>query len=123
MSRLITQLRAQRQSWVDLAPGKRVQIIRPAESQISEFLRTTGNGRSLVVELAQVCKYTVGWDGITEADLLGAAVGACDPVPFDSELWAEVVADRSEWLNRVAIGLSESITNYFNKKAEAEKNL
>lgn len=122
MSRLITQLRAQRQSWVDLAPGKRVQIIRPAESEIGEFLRNEDGARAMVAELAQVCKFATGWEGITEADLLGAGVGSSDAVPFAADLWAEVVADRSDWLKAVAAALLDSIVKHFEAKAQAEKN-
>jgi hypothetical protein len=122
MIKLITQLRAQRQTWVDLAPGKRVQIIRPAESEIGDFFRVTNGDRSMVCGLDQVAKFVTGWDGITEADLLGAAVGASDAVPFDAALWAEVVADRSDWLKLVAAALLDAIVRHFDQKAEAEKN-
>lgn len=122
MSRLIEALRAQRQSWVDVDEGKRVQIIRPAESEIGEFLHGSGKGRTMGAELPQVIKFVTGWEGITEADLLGESVGASDPVPFDSELWGEVVKDRAEWLKKVGSALIETIVKHFEKKAEAEKN-
>lgn len=122
MSRLIEALRAQRQSWVDVEEGKRVQIIRPSESEVGEFLRGSGKSRSMGAELPQVIKYVTGWDGITEADLLGAAVGSSDLAPFDSELWAEVVKDRAEWLKKVSAALLAAIVKHFEQKAEAEKN-
>ena len=121
MSRLINQLRAQRQSWVELEPGKRVQIMRPPESEINAFMRIDGASRAMVASLAQVSKYVTGWEGITEADLLGAS-GASDPVPFDAELWGEVVADRGDWLKIVAAALLASIVKHFDQKAAAEKN-
>jgi hypothetical protein len=123
MQRLITQLRAQRQSWVELEPGKQVQIIRPPEVDISAFLGGgAGGGRAISVGLAQVCQYVTGWQGVTEADLLGAAVGSSDAVPFDSALWAEVVADRGDWLNTVAQALLAAIVQHFEAKAAVEKN-
>ena len=118
---LIARLRVARQLWIDLEPGKRVQIIRPTESDIGEFLRGENGGRAMVADLAQVRKYVTGWEGITEADLLGAS-GASDPVPFDAELWGEVVADRGDWLKIVAAALLASIVKHFDQKAAAEKN-
>ena len=122
MSRLINQLRAQRQSWVDLEPGKRVQIMRPPESEIGAFLRVENGRKSMMADLDQVVKFTTGWEGITEADLLGASVGASDAVPFDPALWAEVVADRGDWLKAVAQALLDAIVKHFDEKAQAEKN-
>jgi hypothetical protein len=122
MSRLIKQLRAQRQSWVDLEPGKRVQIIRPAEIEVQQFFRMEGGLRTMAAELPQVTKFVTDWAGITEADLLGAAVGASDAVPFDADLWAEVVADRSAWLKTVSSALIDAIVKHFESKAQAEKN-
>ena len=122
MSRLIDQLRAQRKTWVDLEPGKRVQIMRPPESEIGKFLHFEDGQKHMRAELDQVVKYVTGWDGITEADLLGAAVGASDAVPFDAVLWAEVVADRGDWLKLVAQALLDAIVKHFEAKAQAEKN-
>lgn len=122
MSRLIDQLRAQRKTWVDLEPGKRVQIMRPPESEIGKFLHLEDGQKHMRAELDQVVKYVTGWDGITEADLLGAAVGASDAVLFDAVLWAEVVADRGDWLKLVAQALLDAIVKHFEAKAQAEKN-
>ena len=119
---VINKLRAARQSWVELEPGKRVQIIRPPESEIGDFLRDDAGFRSMVAELSQVQKYVGGWEGITEVDLLGAAVGASDPVPFAPELWNEIVADRGDWIKLVAAGLLDAIVKHFEKKAAAAKN-
>lgn len=122
MSRLIDQLLAQRKSWVDIAPGKRVQIIRPPESDIGDFLKEDGSHRSMLVRLDHVQKYTTGWEGFTEADLLGSAVGASDPVPFDPELWAIVVADNNDWIKRVSAALLKTIVDHFSNRVAAEKN-
>jgi hypothetical protein len=121
--RLITQLRAQRQSWVELEPGKQVQIMRPAETDIGGLLRAEGGaGRSLQVGLPEVSRFVTGWQGITEADLLGPTVGASDLVPFDAALWAEVVADRADWLGTVAAALLAAVVKHFEAKEAAEKN-
>ncbi len=122
MSRLINQLRAQRLSWVDVAPGKRVQIMRPPESEIGAFLRVEDGRKSMIAELDQVVKFTAGWDGITEADILGASVGGSDAVAFEADLWREMVADRGDWLKVVAQALLDAIVKHFESKAQAEKN-
>lgn len=120
--RLIDQLLSQRKSWVEVAPGKRVQIIRPPESDIGAFIRIDGAGRSMVLDLAHVTQYVCGWDGFTEADLLGSAVGASDVVPFDAALWAVVVTDRADWIQAVAAALIAAIVKHFEQKDTAEKN-
>lgn len=122
MNQLIKQLRAQRQSWVDLEAGKRVQIIRPTESEFPSFLSGEGDQRRIAVSIEQVGKYVTGWDGFSEADFLGAAVGASDPLPFDAELWAEVVADRSPWVATVSTALLTAMTDHFQQKAKVSKN-
>jgi hypothetical protein len=119
---LIAKLRVARQSWVELDPAKphqRVQIIRPPESEIGNFADTVGRG--LVANLGKVCQYVTGWEGFTEADLVGAA-GSGDVVPFDAALWAEVVADRGDWLNLVAARLLDVIVTHVESKAKAAKN-
>lgn len=122
MSGVIQRLRAQRQSWVDIEPGKRIQIMRPPENDFPAFLSGEGETRRVSANLEQVCKYVVGWDGISEADLLGAAVGSSDPLAFDSALWAEVVADKADWFNAVASALVTAMVQHFEKKAEVSKN-
>lgn len=122
MNKLVKQLRAQRQSWVDLEPGKRVQIIRPAESEFSSFLSGDGADRRIAVGLEHVGKYVTDWEGVTEAELLGAAVGSSDAVAFDASLWLEVAADRSPWFLAVSTAIMKSMTDHFEKKAEVSKN-
>lgn len=118
---LIARMRAQRQSWVNVAPGKRIQIIRPHESALGEFL-APGSGNGLQADLAHVVKYTTDWEGITEADLLGATVGAADAIPFNAELWAETCADRTDWIRAVAAQLLDAIVAHQQAKADAAKN-
>jgi hypothetical protein len=43
-------------------------------------------------------------------------------VPFDAALWAEVVADRGDWLNLVAARLLDVIVTHVESKAKAAKN-
>lgn len=121
IDRLIAQMRDQRKSWVELepatatAPAKRVQIIRPAESDLAGMIApaedpgVSDGGVSIRVDMAEVKRFTVGWDGITEADLVGAA-GSADALDFSADLWAEVVADRVAWKVKVARAILGAIT-------------
>ena len=97
---LVARLREQRMKWVDLADedGKRVRIIRPTETELGSLFK----GGQLSIGLEEVKRFVVDWEGITEADLLGPAIGAADAVPFDAALWAEVVADKVRWVRQLA---------------------
>lgn len=125
---IINKLRAARQSWVDLEPDqegskKRARIMRPAETEIGEFLqRDPDGGLRLVADVPQCKRFVVDWEGITEADLLGAAVGSSDPLAFAPELWAEVCADRADWCRAVSVGLVTAITAHTESKDAAAKN-
>lgn len=119
---LIAQLRAARESWVDLGGGKAVRIRRPAEAEFSALVHTVGGVRQLRIELAEVCRYVTGWRGFTEADLLGAGIGNSDVLPFDAEVWAEVVADHTEWLAPTAEALLHAITSHAERTQAAAGN-
>lgn len=122
---LLQTMRAQRSVWVDLEPGKRVQVIRPREAEVAEsFLKPSsrkGVGYTLSADLPEVRRFTVGWEGFTEADLIGAA-GGSSPVPFHADVWSEVVTDRLDWSRIVAEKLVRLIADHQSAKAEAEKN-
>lgn len=112
---------AARQSWVELEPGKRVRILRPAEAEIGDFYTKPDQSE---VERALMCarKYVTGWEGITEADLLGASQAGADALPFDSALWAEVVKDRVGWLGIVHAALTDAYKAHEAAKAADAKN-
>lgn len=117
------QLRAARQKWVEVAPGKSVQILRPAEAELAQFLADGAEGgRNLSVEVVHVQRFVTDWRGITEADLLGGALASDTPAPFDAALWADVVADRTDWRNTVAQALLDAIVAHFDARAAVAKN-
>lgn len=116
---IIKRLREARMWWLELEPGKRVRLIRPSEVEVAQHLFQDGK---LAVGIDAVKRFSVDWDGFTEADLLGAAIGSVDPLPFEAALWAEVVADRSEWVSKVASAILEAAVRHHAEKAEAEKN-
>lgn len=119
-------LRKRREKWVDTDEGKRVQFRRPTESEMGAHLEVRGQGESAtstwVIRNDDVFKYVVGWEGYTEADILGAAVGASDPLPFDADLFREFALDNVDLLGKVAKGILDSILAYISEKAAVAKN-
>ena len=119
-AQLIKRLREQRMQWVDLdLPGKRVRLIRPTEIEIGLYFVKDG---SVSVGVAEVERFTVDWEGFTEADLLGAAVGSSDAVPFSQALWAEVISDRSGWVRQLATELLDIVVKHGAEKKVDAKN-
>lgn len=116
---LVKRLREQRMSWVEVAPGKNVQIIRPTEIDMSRYLVKDGE---VSVGYDEVKRFTVGWKGFTEADVLGAAVGASSEVAFTDELWAAVVADHVAWVRTVAQAILDAVIAYRNTLEADTKN-
>lgn len=112
---LIEQLRAQRTGRVEVSPGKFLLVRRPLEAtEMPRFFREP----TPALFIGQV----TGWDGITQADLLGAAVGASDPAVYTPELAAEALADHGDWLSKVADWLAHSIQQHIESKAATAKN-
>lgn len=107
-----------RESWVEVEPGKEVCIRRPAETEIRKFVRD----RSLFAGLEHAREFVFGWRGITEADLLGEAIGSDQPAEFSRELWTVVIDDRLAWLEKIAEALIQAIVSHNLAKTEDEKN-
>ena len=125
--RLIEQMRAQRLSWVELEPAsagqpaRRVQITRPPENDVASFITTTDGRFTLEASVTHVSKYVVGWDGITEADLIGPA-GSAEPAPFTPALWAIVVEDKLGWMRAIGRALLDAIVAHQAAQKADEKN-
>lgn len=111
---LVQQLRSQRESWAEVAPGKRIKVRRPQEAQMFRF--RGGISAALAVE------FVVGWEGITEADLLGEAIASQTPAVFTPELASETLLDRMDWVEKVSAELKRAIEVHLAAKAEATKN-
>ena len=111
---LIARMEEQRTRWATLPDGKRVQFRRPLETELSKF--RSG------VDIEHLCEYVCGWDGFTEADLLGPAIGASDAVAFTPKLWARLVRDRIDYVQPVAQAMVAAITEHLASKAATAKN-
>lgn len=104
-----------RQSWVALPDyGAEVRIVRPPEAQFGKFV----NG----IDVEHVCAHVDGWRKFTEATLLGASVGADDPVDFSPELWADWVRDRVDVIQLVARALADSISLHLREREAVSGN-
>lgn len=113
--RLISQLRAARLSWFAIeGTPRRLQILRPTEVEM-----ITERGRS-ALEVAQA--QVVGWEGFTEADVLGPELGSDQVAEFDSALWAAYVADRAELTAAVAVEVRRIQADYLQRRQEQAKN-
>lgn len=124
---LIERLRAARNGWCVLReadgdmPELAVCLRRPSEVEL-QGLRPVP-GRDINDTLAEAaCSSAVDWRGFTEAELLGAAIGSSDPLPFDAALWREVVRDRMEWLVKCTNHLMDVVREHLRLKAEQAKN-
>ncbi len=111
---LLARMAAQRESWVDLPGGLRLQVRRPPEVELPRLIGG--------VTLEHVVAYACGWDKFTEATLLGAAVGASDAVPFDQALWKAYAEDHVDVVQTVAQHLARTAGDYLERKAAEAKN-
>lgn len=116
-SRLLAQLLASRRRTVEVEPGKLLVYLRPTEEQILLLAAKRTNALTLARANLQA------WEGITEADLLGSAIGATDPAPFTPELAAEVLADRaSTWQTVLVDHLVHEVKAYVAQREAQRKN-
>jgi len=113
-SALIAKMAEQRSRWVSLKDGKRVRFRRPLETEFGKFRAG--------VTVDHLCEYVFDWEGFTEADLLGPAIGASDAVAFDPELWSTVVRDRIDYVQPIAEGIVAAITEHLEARETAGKN-
>ena len=106
---LIAKVLARRETWVDLEPGKRVRVRRPAEAEMHSFRRITPE---------QVLGCCVGWDGFSEADVLDPSIASSDPAEFSVDLWKVVALDRMDWIELVSAAVVKAITDHIEKRKE-----
>lgn len=111
---LLARMAAQREAWVDLPGGQRLQYRRPPEVELPRLMGGVG--------LEHVVGYACGWDKFTEADLLGPAVGSSDAVAFSPELWRAYVQDHADALQAVAAAMAKTVSEYLERKAANAKN-
>lgn len=111
---LVERLRAARESWCEVAPGKRVRLRRPLEWEMQRF---RGG-----ISLELVLEFVVGWEGFTEADLLPAGVGGPAVAEFSTAAAREALGDRHEWFNAVTNALTEAMRAHMAARESTTKN-
>lgn len=111
---LVARALARRERWVDLEAGKRVCMRRPAAVQMA---RARGG---ITVEFLAAA--AVGWEGMTEADLLGADGDAGKPLAFAQELWAVIVEDHADWAAKCAQQVMEMAAAHLAEREATAKN-
>ena len=109
---LLQKLRKARTELADLGEGKKLSFLRPPEAEFGTL------SRGVTVEL--IVKYSTGWEGFVEHDLLRN--GNQDPVEFHAEVWAEMLADRADWITNVANAMVEACTRRFELRKDALGN-
>ena len=111
---LIRRIQAGRERKVEVEPGKTITLRRPA--RWDAVLQHRG------VSVDMVLKCAVAWDGITEADIFGAALAPPDLVTFDAALFSEVARDRIAWCETLLKAMVEMITEALDSAESAAKN-
>ena len=107
------QVRAQREGTVEVEPGITLRYRRPTDGHMQVMRNLSPDA---------VCGLVIGWTGVTDAFLFGAAVGSSDELEFSPELALEVVGDRSAWLLKVAQAVAEAVRLHFELRNEVTKN-
>ena len=110
MSVLADKIRKSRESQVS-AGGFTFTIRRPTDMDMMEFNK--------VKTTSFLIKFVVGWDGVTELDLIPGGDG--HPAPFDSDACAEWLSDRSDLIIPVVNAIVEAYQAYKTKLGDAEK--
>jgi hypothetical protein len=112
---LIAKALEQREQWVDLGGGKRVRIRRPAAAEMFKFARNEVTAETFL-------RCAVGWEGITEAHILGAAVGSSDPAPWSVDLWLTLALDNMDWMQAVSEAIVGMVSTYMEQREAVTKN-
>ena len=118
-------IRKSRQQWheLDEPPRRALLLQRPGDTQLSKWSGSGPAGKLTgdeMIALTRQC--VVGWRGVTEADLLGAAVGSSDDQPFSREVFDVWAEDQMPVLRDVAVAVLAMIKAHADAKVEASGN-
>lgn len=100
---LVAQLRSQRMRWVTVREAsegvkpQRIQVEAPSMYGCSRLVNAMMRG-DIDAQIEILSQRVRGWEGVTESDLLGAAVGGSGDAPCSPELAALVLGDRPAWV-------------------------
>ena len=106
------RMEREREFWVEVAPGKKIKLLRPLMDEARSFVTDFG--------VAHVCEFLRDWDGFTEADLLKN--GGDEIVEFKLTLAAKALRDNISWAQKAAKGLSDGMSERAKATTIVEKN-
>lgn len=93
--------------------GKTLIMRRPNEAEYAKLERQGASGFDVAL------KFVIGWEGVTEADLVPS--GGSDEVPFDYDAWGELLGSRRE-LWEVGKIIQDEFWQHQEKREERAKN-
>jgi hypothetical protein len=124
---VLALLKKRREKWVDLGDGRKVKFLRPSEIEYGKMLvmdKADPSKASWSVGAEDVRRCVCDWEGFSEASILGPEIGASDVmVPFDKELFDEMVSDEIAWVSKVANAILDSIVEHIESRTKEAKNL
>ena len=112
MSRLSEKIRKARE-FSRTIEGWSLRLRRPTDVEAATILR--GDPDTLLVATT----FVIGWEGVTEADLVNS--GASDPVEFDADAWREIVSDRPELWAPISQEVIDAWVRYNDKREDRKK--
>lgn len=115
---LIERLLRQRENRLEVAPGKYLRVRRPDAVDAANLSRLRDADRLAEWYAARV----VGWEGITEADLLGAKQASDTPADFSERLVLVVLRDRPEWLEALSKHVRDELETHAKAQEAVAKN-
>ena len=117
---LIARMDEQRAQWLDDLPGhagKRLRVLRPLETDLDQLRANT------LRDMAQgLSEFVTDWEGFAEADLVGAAFGSDEVVPFDRALFVRWVRDHTEVVAALGEAIKAAIDAHREAKDQSRKN-
>lgn len=126
MNEFIAKLKQARESWATVE-GVDLLIRRPTATDESAMMLSAAESSDRSAEAVfrlmerRIRLSVIGWRGVKECDLIGAAGGALE-VPFDIDLFVEWAKDRQAFMIAVHDACKRVVDEHNEKKAQTEKN-
>ena len=114
MSKLADKIRRAREFTREI-DGWTLKLRRPTDAEAGAIL---GQDSAPVLKVAT--DFVIGWEGVTEADLINS--GASDPAPFDKDTWAEVIVDRPNMWEPICTAVVNAWVEHNKARTDRAKN-
>lgn len=98
---------------------------RPTDMETLPIFRDfkeAGDDKSKQLEIAGAVArdYVIGWEGMTEEDLIGG--GGADPVPFSAETWREWSVDHRDMWQAITVAIFDAYQQHRERLVDTTKN-